>query len=83
MVENFVKPSDPILLKIAEPIPIDEITSSDTQSTIAQMLKVALGEQMDESKPLLVGLAAPQIGISKRIILVDVSANGKGVVGDL
>lgn len=31
----------------------------------------------------MVGLAAPQIGISKRIILVDVKADGKGKVGDL
>lgn len=47
------------------------------------MLKVAYGQQEDPQKPVMVGLAAPQIGISKRIILVDVLADGKGKVGDL
>lgn len=47
------------------------------------MLSVAFGEQKNANVPLLVGLAAPQIGISKRIILVDLSADGKGKLGDL
>ena len=47
------------------------------------MLKVANAEQKDPKKPVMVGLAAPQIGISKRIILVDIKANGKGKIGDL
>jgi len=79
----FVKPNSPILIKLAKAIPSAEITAKETKETISKMLKVALGEQMDIAKPILVGLAAPQIGISKRIILVDVKANGKGIVGDL
>ena len=82
-IDNFAKPNDPILVKVAQTIPKDKITSNKTKEIIQKMLKVAFGEQVDEKKPLLVGLAAPQIGISKRIILVDVSANGKGKVGDL
>lgn len=80
---SFVKPNDPILLKIAEEIPPHDILSPETKSTINTLLHVALGEQMDQTKPILVGLAAPQVGISKRIILVDVKANGKGIKGDL
>ena len=80
---KFVKPNDPVLLKIAEAIDIPEISSSKTQEDIEKMLSVAYGKQEDRTKPLLVGLAAPQIGISKRIILVDIAARGKGEVGDL
>ena len=82
-LEKFVKPNDPILTRIAEPVGMHEITSQETQGIIKEMLEVAFGEQKDAEKPLLVGLAAPQIGISKRIILVDVIADGKGKVGDL
>lgn len=83
MKKDFVAPNDPILNKIAEPIPVEKITSPEIKHFIDQMLDVALGEQKDPTKPLLVGLAAPQVGISKRIILVDVAAKGKGNVGDL
>lgn len=79
----FVKPDNPILSRIADAILIDEIKSPETIKIIESMLNDAYGEQKDRTRPLLVGLAAPQIGISKRIILVDVLANGKGKVGDL
>lgn len=82
MQEAFVKPSDPILVKTAEAIPPSEITSQTT-TAIERMLTIAYGEQENRQKPVLVGLAAPQIGISKRIILVDVAADGRGNVGDL
>lgn len=42
------------------------------------MLEIAYGEQKDQKKPVMVGLAAPQIGILKRIILVDILTDGKG-----
>lgn len=71
------------LRKVAEEIPISKISSSQVKEIINEMLKIAYGEQKDSKKPIMVGLAAPQIGISKRIILVDVSANGKGRVGNL
>ncbi|MCL4352911.1 peptide deformylase [Patescibacteria group bacterium] len=83
MMEKFVKPDNPILIERAEEIKPEEIESPETQALIEKMLTIAYGEQVDRMKPLLVGLAAPQIGISKRIILVDVAARGKGNVGDL
>jgi len=81
--ERFVSPDSPVLVQVASAIEIGKITSPETQASIEQMLSVAYGEQVDRNKPLLVGLAAPQVGISKRIILVDVAAKGKGNVGDL
>lgn len=83
MVNLFLKPSDPILTKKAKEIPQDQIASKDTQQIIKTMLKLAYGQQKDQKKPIMVGLAAPQIGISKRIILVDTQADGKGKVGNL
>lgn len=74
----FLKPNDPRLRKVSA-----EVNPQDTKAIIKIMLKVAFGEQKDQKKPIMVGLAAPQIGIFKRIILVDVKADGKGLVGDL
>lgn len=77
----FLKPSDTRLIKVAKEI--SKISSLQTQQIIQTMLEVASEQQKDKLKPVMVGLAAPQIGILKRIILVDVKANGKGGVGDL
>ncbi|OGE19370.1 hypothetical protein A3D83_00395 [Candidatus Daviesbacteria bacterium RIFCSPHIGHO2_02_FULL_41_10] len=79
----FLKPNDPRLRKIAQEIPEDLIDSAATKKIIETMLKAAYGEQKDSRKPVMVGLAASQIGISRRIILVDVKADGRGKVGDL
>src|SRR3989344_4976142 len=64
-------------------IPQSKINSKPIQLIIQKMLKVAGVEQKDKKKPVMVGLAAPQIGIKKRIILVDIKANGKGKVGKI
>lgn len=79
----FVPPHDPILQKIAEPVESTTITAPDVQNIVKKMLFIACGEQKDRRSAVLVGLAAPQVGISKRIILVDVKADGKGRVGIL
>lgn len=83
MAKVFLNPNDPLLLKTAEIIPVNKINSQETKNIIQKMLRVACGEQKDAKKPVMVGLAAPQIGISKRVILVDLKANGKGKVGKL
>src|SRR3989304_4277124 len=81
--QKFVRPNDPVLSQRASEVTRAEIDSPETKEAIERMLKVAYGEQKDSGKPLLVGLAAPQIGISKRIILVDVGARGKGEKDEL
>jgi peptide deformylase len=80
---GLVKPNDPILIKKALAIPVSEITTDTTQIIIEKLLNIAYGEQKDRTKPVLVGLAAPQAGISKRIILVDTGADGHGGVSNL
>jgi peptide deformylase len=80
---GFAAPSDPILTKTAVPIPVTDITGPETKKDTEYMLDKAYGQQKDRSKPVLVGLAAPQVGISKRIILVDIGADGRGGVSNL
>lgn len=77
----FVSPNDPILKKVAKYVPLKQTQSSEVKEIIQLMLKIIKGEQEKQKKG--VGLAAPQIGISKRIILVDIAANGKGKTGEL
>ena len=43
----------------------------------------AYGQQKDRSKPTLACLEAPKEGILKRIILVDIGADGYGGVSNL
>jgi peptide deformylase len=80
---GFVAPNDPILTKTAEAVSLEKITTPDIQKDIAYMLDKAYGEQQDRKKSILVGLAAPQVGLPKRIILVDIGADGHGGVSNL
>ncbi len=79
----FLKFHNPLLRKVSKEISLNLTSSKETEKVIQRMLKIAFGQQKDNKKPIMVGLAAPQIGTSKRIILVDVAADGKGKVGDL
>jgi peptide deformylase len=74
----FVEPSHPVLSQIAREINQIEITGQYIQDLIRKMMEIAGVERGNPKKSVLVGLAAPQIGVSKRIILVDTGANGKG-----
>lgn len=67
----FVPPSDPSLTMSASSIRIEDILSEEIQSIIDQMLDVTKGNQVDKGFGIMFGLAAPQIGIMKRIIIVD------------
>jgi peptide deformylase len=75
---NFVEPSHPVLSQVAEEIDPKEITTQRVQDLITKMMEIAGVERGNPEKRVLVGLAAPQIGVSKRLILVDTGANGKG-----
>jgi len=83
MIRKLVKPNDPVLIKIADKIPKDKINSEETKITIEQILDVSFGRRKNRNKPTVVGLAAPQIGISKRIIAVDIGASGTGDLSEL
>ncbi len=79
----LARPDNPVLMQTAKPVPLVDITSSKTQEVINSLVRFALGKQEGSWKRTLVGLAGPQVRISKRIILVDVAADGKGHVGDV
>jgi peptide deformylase len=79
----FLQPNDPRLLQASEPVPVDAITGPQTQRDLEYMYSVAYPEQGDRSKPILVGVSASQLGIPRRIVLIDVAADGHGGVGDL
>jgi peptide deformylase len=57
---------DPVLRVPAEDIPVDQITTEETQTLIQDML-----ESMNELGGI--GIAGPQLGISKKVALIDLS----------
>ena len=75
---QLVLPSSEVLNEVSQELSTAEITSPETQAILDQMFDVARGEQGDSSRPTLVGLAAPQVGVSKRIIIVGTNAIGMG-----
>jgi len=75
MTKLFIEPSSPLLKSKAEEVAIDAILSEPIQELIELMYAVACGERTDTEKRVMVGLAAPQIGVMKRLILVDVGVD--------
>lgn len=82
-MKQLVKPNDPVLVRTAEAIPIEDIDSVKTKKIIEEILDASYGRRENRDRPTVVGLAAPQIGISKRIIAVDVGADGTGGISEL
>jgi peptide deformylase len=80
---QFIDFNDPILDSPARPLSPVEIKSPEMQKLFDALLSFAKGEQGDLQKHVLVGLAAPQVGIGLQVILVDTEANGKGKVAHL
>lgn len=64
MVRKILKYGEPVLEQLAEPV--TEFNTEELEKTIADMF-----ETMYAAKG--VGLAAPQIGLSKRISVIDIS----------
>lgn len=80
---SFIDCHEPSLDAPSLALTLDDINNPAMQQFFDSMISFAKGEQSDKQKLILVGLAAPQIGKNIRVILVDVKADGKGVVGDL
>jgi len=80
---GMVAPNSKLLNDIAKPVPPDEIDSQHVKQLIGRLHDAAAGQRRDSRKRkkrrTLVGLAAPQIGVSLRIVLIDtkVDANRK------
>ncbi len=66
---SIISPSEPILQAVAEDVSAQEIIK--IQDRIDEMFVIAKGERADGKNMRMVGLAAPQVGWAKKIILVD------------
>lgn len=79
---TFIPPNDPRLTQECQPVPQEEITGDKIQNLISQMLLLC-GYEADTSKTnktsVLVGLAAPQIGETKQIIILNTSNDYKNI----
>lgn len=83
MKSHFLEANDPRLTQVSSPVPLDAITGPQTKADLERMYAIAYPEQSDRSKAILVGVSASQLGIPRRIVLIDVAADGHGGVGDL
>jgi peptide deformylase len=71
---GMLPPNDPVLQQRSAPLAIDEIITEPVKQLITRLYEIAEGQRAvrkGRKKRTLVGLAAPQIGEAKRIILVD------------
>lgn len=71
---DFIPCDDPRLSQVSKKLTPKEITSKEIQNIIHQMLILSGHEASPEQtgkKAVLVGLAAPQIGVMKQIIIID------------
>lgn len=76
-MSHFLPPQDHRLNETSLEIPVSEIRSKETQDLIDWMLKISNEERREPEKRGLVGLAAPQIGVLKRVIIVDIGVDTK------
>lgn len=73
----FLNPADPQLKMRASEVPIHEIPLQGMQGLIDQMHEFVRAERIELSKRKMIGFAAPQIGVSKRIILFDMQVDNE------
>ncbi len=76
-------PSSDTLNQVSLPVGREHITDPDIQGIIDGMFDIAYGRQGNKEQRTMVGLAAPQLGILKRIIIVGVDTVGMGESPDL
>lgn len=78
---QFIPAHDPRLNESSAELSLKELSSSKIQNLIQEMLALS-GYEANPSKTQkqarLVGLAAPQIGVMKQIIVIDANASPKG-----
>jgi len=76
-VFNLVESTNPILNIRADEVTKDEIDSAAIVSMIDFMINLSAGKGHDKKDTRqMVGLAAPQLGVNKRIITIDITADG-------
>ena len=77
-LDHQVPPSSEVLNVVAAQISIERIVSSEIQSLVDMLFRVAHGRQGDDNFPTLVGLAAPQLGVSQRVVVIGMDDVGGG-----
>jgi len=81
---ELVEPTDRILNTVAFEVGRGEIESPFIQGVIDRMLELAAGKgHSKHDSRQMVGLAAMQLGVDKRIIAIDVTADGSNKSQDL
>lgn len=76
-MREFLDPYDKRLNLYSKELTLADLTSTTVKSVMHDMRRIAIGER-DEGQPnkgTLVGLSAPQLGVFKRVILIDVAAD--------
>ncbi|MCH9631897.1 MAG: Peptide deformylase [Chlamydiae bacterium] len=83
---QFIPPDDPRLNQKSELVTLKEVKSQEIQTLISDMLRLS-GCEADpekyEKSGVLVGLAAPQVGIMKQIIIINTQSYEKIKKGSL
>jgi peptide deformylase len=74
---ELIEPTDPILNRVIEEVGLEEVSSPFIQGVIDRMLELSAGRgHSKHDSRQMVGLAAPQLGVNKRIITIDLTADG-------
>lgn len=74
---ELIDPTNPSLNTVAEEVALEEVQSPYIQGVIDRMLEMSAGKgHSKHDTRQMVGLAAPQLGVNKRIITIDVTADG-------
>jgi peptide deformylase len=81
---SLISPSDRILNEIASEVSPGEIKSQFIQGVIDRILELSAGKGASKHDTRqMVGLAAVQLGVGKRIITIDMTADGSNKPQDL
>jgi peptide deformylase len=74
---ELIAPTDPLLNSVAQEVKPDEISSPFVQGVIDRMLELSAGRgHSKHDSRQMVGLAAMQLGVAKRIVTIDLTADG-------
>ncbi len=74
MILDVLKLGNPVLRKVTEPFSVKEILSPKTQVLVEDMLETMRAE-------IGVGLAAPQVGVSKQLVVIEAQGEeGEAVI---
>jgi peptide deformylase len=74
---ELLEPTNPLLNKKSDIISVEELQLPYIQAVIDRMFALAAGKRHNKHDTRqMVGLAAPQLGLHKRIIFIDITADG-------